>query len=124
MKQWPIAYFSELARLLADAGNEMWVLGSAGERALGEEIRAAGARPSITSAAALPPTPWTCSPRPARPSATTPASCMLAAAAGTHVIALYGSSTPAFTPRSPPRSILYLDLDCSPCFERTCPSAT
>lgn len=46
----------------------------------------------------------------------------VAAAVGTRVHALYGSSSPAYTPPLTDRAeIHYLGLGCSPCFERTCP---
>ena len=46
----------------------------------------------------------------------------VAAAAGTYVHAIYGSSSPRFTPPLTDRkSIYYLDLECSPCFRRKCP---
>ena len=46
----------------------------------------------------------------------------VAAAVDTHVISLYGSTTPRFTPPLTERSdILYRNLDCSPCFRRKCP---
>ena len=46
----------------------------------------------------------------------------VAAALGRRLVALYGSSSPAFTPPLGERcDILRLDLPCSPCFRRECP---
>ena len=46
----------------------------------------------------------------------------VAAATGCHVIGIYGSTTPAFTPPLTERATsLYLNLECSPCFRRECP---
>jgi heptosyltransferase-2 len=123
-KRWPAASFAALARSLAHAGRSVLLLGSAKERALGEEIRvpAASARvrnlcgeTSLGDVADLLAT---------ADAAVSNDSGLLhvAAAAGAPVVAIYGSSSPAFTPPLTPRAtILYLGIECSPCFARDCP---
>lgn len=49
----------------------------------------------------------------------------LAAAVGTSTIVIFGSTSPKFTtPLGDDVGILYSELECSPCFQRTCPLGT
>jgi heptosyltransferase II len=122
-KQWPIASFTALAQNLAARGLEVWVLGSAAEQALGDQIRAgAGAQVfNICGQTSLEDSVDLLSAT--RAAVTNDSGLMhVAAAAGTYVVAIYGSSSPHFTPPLTARqTILYLGLDCSPCFKRECP---
>jgi len=122
-KCWPLDHFGELAAKLIAAGAMVVVLGSKDERPAGEQIRqAAGAglvnlcgetrleeSVDILSLAGV--------------AVTNDSGLMhVAAAAGTHVVAIYGSSSPEFTPPLTDRkTVISLGLDCSPCFERECP---
>lgn len=46
----------------------------------------------------------------------------VAAAVGCHVIAVYGSSSPDYTPPLTDKlDIVHTNIDCRPCFKRTCP---
>lgn len=122
-KQWPAEYYGELAKQLAAAGVQPWVFGSAKESELGERIRAGsgGAAVNLCGKTALADVVDLA----ARCKAVVSNDSGLmhvAAAAGVPVVALYGSSTPDFTPPlTECKHIHYLRLSCSPCFERTCP---
>jgi heptosyltransferase II len=122
-KQWPAEHYGALARSLAEDGVQCWVFGSQKEHALGERIRELGGARTLnlcgrTQLADVVDLVARC-----RAVVTNDSGLMhVAAAAGAPVVALYGSSTPDFTPPlTGRRRIHYLRLDCSPCFERTCP---
>lgn len=122
-KQWPIEYYAELAASIVADGEEVWVLGSAGERPLGERICAV-AGPGASNLCGQTRLEDSVDLLSAARAAVSNDSGLMhvAAAAGTRVIALYGSSSPRFTPPLTARAVIhYLDLDCSPCFQRECP---
>ena len=121
-KCWPLEHYAELAGLILASGRQVWVLGSDGDCAAGDEI-AAGATGTINLCGETQLVD-TVDLLAATDAAVSNDSGLMhvAAAAGTRVIGLYGSSSPRYTPPLTDRcEIVYLDLDCSPCFQRECP---
>ena len=123
-KQWPAARFASLAARLIENGAGVWILGSGKEAGLGADIAGAAGgtgahnlcgQTSLVEAVELLAL--------AGVAVSNDSGLMhVAAAVGTHTVAIYGSSTPDFTPPlTGNATIHYLRLDCSPCFERTCP---
>ena len=122
-KRWPPQYFGELAAALATEGSAVWVVGSSKERDIGEAIResSAGAALNLCGRTTLDEAVVLLS---AADRVVTNDSGLMhvAAALDRPMVALYGSSSPAFTPPLSGRArILKLDVPCSPCFERVCP---
>jgi len=123
-KRWPAAHFGALAAALAGADTDVVVLGSAKERSIGEEVvaRAANARvKNLCGATSLADVVDLLA---AADVAVSNDSGLLhvAAAAGAPVVAIYGSSSPAFTPPlTGAAAIVWLEIECSPCFARECP---
>lgn len=122
-KRWPTRSFGELATALAAEGITVWIVGSSKERDMGEEIRAesAGAAVNLCGRTSLDQAVVILS---AADLVVSNDSGLMhvAAALDRPLVALYGSSSPAFTPPlSRHAQIIKLDLPCSPCFQRTCP---
>ena len=123
-KRWPADRFGALAAQLAGAGTQVWILGSEKDRQLGEEVRAAAAHGAVINLCGRTTLADAVDLLGAAAVAVTNDSGLMhvAAAVDTHVIGLYGSTTPRFTPPLTDRAdILYRNLKCSPCFERECP---
>jgi len=122
-KRWPARHFADLAQRLAGTGFAVWLVGSANDAPTGAEIArlAPGAvrdlcgRTSLAEAIDVLDA--------ARLVVSNDSGLMhVAAALRKPLVALYGSSSPAYTPPlSADARILKLDLACSPCFQRECP---
>lgn len=121
-KRWPALHAAALARDLLTEGKQVWLFGSGKDGEIAGEIAqlAPGCinlcgKTSLAEAIDL-------------LSAASAVVCNdsglmhMAAALQRPIAAVYGSSSPEFTPPlSDTAKIITLDLECSPCFERTCP---
>lgn len=122
-KRWPAQYYAQAARALSARGYHVCLFGSSRDSAVCREIeRLAGeaaldlcGRTRLIDAVDLLAATELC--------LTNDSGLMhVAAAVGRPLVAVFGSSTPAYTPPLGERTeVLYLGLACSPCFERECP---
>lgn len=121
-KRWPCEKYAGLARVLLSQGMAVILLGSGNDRGVTAEIAAlapgvldlagetrledaidltAGARLAVSNDSGL---------------------MHIAAAVGTPVVAVYGSTSPENTPPlTEKRELVWLALDCSPCHQKVCP---
>jgi heptosyltransferase II len=122
-KRWPTTYFAEIAQRLQHQGYAVWLIGSAKDKEFADKIIALGnsecrnlcGSTDLTDAIAL----LSC----AQLVISNDSGLMhLTAALDRPMLALFGSSSPQFTPPlSPHAEVVKLDLKCSPCFKRKCP---
>lgn len=120
-KCWPLDYFADLARRLHHAGYAIWVMGSEKDRGSGDYIAEHSPAINVCGKTALADVIDLLGA--AQQVVSNDSGLMhIAAAVGTHVHGVYGSSSPRFTPPLTDRhDVHYLGLECSPCFERECP---
>ncbi len=122
-KRWPVPYFAELAQQLHARGFAVWLIGSPNDNDIAAKIVALGngacrnlcGQTDLAEAVVL----LSC----ASLVVSNDSGLMhLSAALDRPMIALYGSSSPGFTPPlSSKARLLKLELPCSPCFKRECP---
>jgi heptosyltransferase-2 len=120
-KCWPHENFAKLAGYLDEAGYGVWVLGSEKDRGAGDVIAASSAAINLCGKTSLADAVDLLGF--ATQAVSNDSGLMhIAAAVGSHVHGVYGSSSPHFTPPLTARcDVHHLDLECSPCFERVCP---
>jgi len=122
-KNWPAEHFAQVAREKHQEGWDIWLLGASGDMSMGRAIQDQSqgccinfiGQTTLSDVLDL----------------LAMAACVItndsglmhvAAALDIPLIAIYGSSTPQFTPPLSSRAkILSLNLACSPCFQRECP---
>jgi heptosyltransferase-2 len=125
-KRWPPNQFAELAQKFLSDGLHVWIVGSPNDKIASEAVLMVmgesalkvrdltgrtdlGTTIDILSSASL--------------VISNDSGLMHAAAAvGVPLVALFGSSSPVYTPPlSPVARIARIDIECSPCFKRECP---
>lgn len=122
-KRWPARHFAGVAQAYGARGYQTWLFGSKKEAEVAEEVArdTPGRVVNLAGQTGLAEAIDLLSL--ADRVVTNDSGLMhIAAALGRPLAALFGSSSPGFTPPlSASARILSRDLPCSPCFERTCP---
>lgn len=121
-KQWPIAYFTALANEVVNMGFQVWVLGSDKDTESGDKITSKNCSwhfnlcgkttlVNVIDLLSL-----------SKIAITNDSGLMhVACATNVKVLALYGSSSPHYTPPLHNDAVVfYKNLECSPCFKRQC----
>jgi len=122
-KRWPEEYYAEVAKQKISEGWDVWLFGSPKDRPTTDAIMAltnhqcenlAGRSELAETIQLLSLTSGMVS--------NDSGLMHVAAALNKPLVAIYGSTSPTFTPPlSNTATILKLNLDCQPCFQRTCP---
>lgn len=122
-KRWPARHYATLARSLLERGHQVWLMGSGKDAPVTAEIQALAGnachdfagKTSLGEAIDLMSL--------ASHVVTNDSGLMhIAAALDRPTAAIFGSSSPAFTPPlSAKAKVISLRLSCSPCFARVCP---
>ena len=120
-KRWPIEYYAQLAEKLCERGSQVWILGSEKDHAAAVTIADGTDAVNLCGKTRLEDTIDLLSV--CKSAVTNDSGLMhIAAAVDIPTVAIYGSSTPEYTPPLTKKAnIQYLDLECSPCFKRECP---
>lgn len=122
-KRWPEAYYAIIANAKIAEGWDVWLLGSQKDRFITDKIMQL-TNNQCENLAGKPQLAETIDLLSLTSGVISNDSGLMhiAAALNKSVIAIYGSTSPNFTPPlSSKATILKLQLDCQPCFERTCP---
>ncbi|HRG63954.1 MAG TPA: lipopolysaccharide heptosyltransferase II [Burkholderiales bacterium] len=123
-KRWPTAHFAKLSSQLQQQGYQIWLMGSAKDAELAEEIITQAVikrdihnlcgKTNLVEVIDL----LAC----AEVVVSNDSGLMhVACAVNVPVIAIYGSSSPGFTPPLSDKAVIQkIEIECAPCFARTC----
>ena len=121
-KQWPVTHYAELASQCQKSGRQVWLFGTAGDKAKCDEIalkvpeafNLAGQTTLYDAIDLL----STCESIVCNDSGLMHVGCAL----GVKTVAVFGSTSPQFTPPLGRLSeVVEMALPCRPCFQRRCP---
>lgn len=126
-KKWPETHYAEVASTMANAGKQVWLFGSQKDletcnnikqlvpQEHQHQIHVLAGQTSLIEAVDL---LAACQTVVANDSGLM----HVAAAVGCNVVAVYGSTSPKYTPPLAEKvEIVHTDIDCRPCFKRECP---
>jgi len=123
-KRWPARHFAAVARAHLDRGWAVWLFGSAKDATVTAEVAARAGEGAVADLAGKTDLGAAIDLLSACARAVTNDSGLMhvAAALGVPLAAVFGSSSPAYTPPLSARArVVTLALACSPCFKRECP---
>ncbi|OCH25483.1 lipopolysaccharide heptosyltransferase II [Aliivibrio sp. 1S128] len=126
-KQWPVEHYAAVANEMINQGYQVWLFGSTKDKETTETIKSlvdlenqvnvfnlAGSTSLIEAVDLL----ATCQTVVSNDSGLM----HVAAAVGCHVVGVYGSTSPKYTPPLAKKvDIVSTDIECRPCFKRECP---
>ncbi|ENM5855647.1 lipopolysaccharide heptosyltransferase II [Vibrio mimicus] len=126
-KRWPDHYYAEVAQYAIEQGFQVWLLGSGKDNSVTEKIQKAlpieqqefcfnlAGKTSLIEAVDLLAACHTV--------ISNDSGLMhVSAAVGCNIVAIYGSSSPKYTPPLTDNLVIvHTDIDCRPCFKRECP---
>ncbi|CAM3141452.1 lipopolysaccharide heptosyltransferase II [Vibrio ordalii] len=126
-KRWPDHYYAQVAQHAIESGYQIWLFGSTKDSKVCDLIRSAlsteqqkyafnlAGQTSLVEAVDLLAACHTV--------ISNDSGLMhVSAAVGCNIVAIYGSSSPQYTPPLTERlEMVYTDIECRPCFKRTCP---
>lgn len=126
-KRWPTAHYAVVAAEHVRRGGSVWLFGARGDAAACAEIHAAlpadaAKRVFVLAGRTTLPDALDLLSLAAQVITNDSGLMHVACALGLPVVAIFGSSSPAFTPPLAAAAVvLREELPCSPCFQRTCP---